>query len=74
MNGSTKAAPIPNLNDGEVPLRTGPPTREELLRYYPAKFSWTQLKTFVNSGLVRLYCLDVDISRPRKNKQRPWST
>ncbi|KAH7927789.1 hypothetical protein BV22DRAFT_250690 [Leucogyrophana mollusca] len=34
----------------EVPLRTGPPTYEELLVHYPAKFTWTQLKTFVNSG------------------------
>jgi hypothetical protein len=33
-----------------VPLRRGPPTREELLTYYPAKFTWSQLKTFVNSG------------------------
>lgn len=34
----------------DVPLRTGPPTKEELLVYYPSKFTWTQLKTFVNSG------------------------
>ncbi|KAG1855865.1 hypothetical protein C8R48DRAFT_608803 [Suillus tomentosus] len=34
----------------QVSLRTGPPTREELLAYYPAKFTWHQLKTFVNSG------------------------
>ncbi|KAJ2986494.1 hypothetical protein NUW54_g9746 [Trametes sanguinea] len=33
-----------------VPLGTGPPTREEMLVYYPAKFTWKQLKTFVNSG------------------------
>ena len=33
-----------------VPLRTGPPTREELLVYYPAKFTWNEIKTFVNSG------------------------
>ncbi|KAH0586401.1 hypothetical protein H2248_007637 [Termitomyces sp. 'cryptogamus'] len=37
---------VPN----DVPLRAGPPTREELLVYYPAKFTWTQLKSFVNSG------------------------
>lgn len=37
------------LLDG-VPLREGPPTREELLAHYPAKFTWTQMKTFVNSG------------------------
>ncbi|KAH8085412.1 hypothetical protein BXZ70DRAFT_900205 [Cristinia sonorae] len=34
----------------EVPLRTGPPTKEELIAHYPAKFTWNQLKTFVNSG------------------------
>ncbi|KAG6891511.1 hypothetical protein C0992_005044 [Termitomyces sp. T32_za158] len=34
----------------DVTLRTGPPTKRELLIFYPAKFTWTQLKTFVNSG------------------------
>ncbi|KAF5382474.1 hypothetical protein D9615_003026 [Tricholomella constricta] len=38
------------LSAKDVPLRTGPPTKEELLVHYPAKFTWTQLKTFVNSG------------------------
>ena len=33
-----------------TPLGTGLPTQEELLVYYPAKFTWKQLKTFVNSG------------------------
>lgn len=33
-----------------VPLGTGPPTREELLVHYPAKFTWNQLKVFVNAG------------------------
>jgi len=33
-----------------VPLGEGTPTKEELLAYYPAKFTWKQLKTFVNSG------------------------
>ncbi len=41
------------LNAANVPLRAGRPTREELLVYYPAKFTWAQLKTFVNSGYVR---------------------
>ncbi|KJA24026.1 hypothetical protein HYPSUDRAFT_162515 [Hypholoma sublateritium FD-334 SS-4] len=63
MNGSTDAAPILNLNEGEVPLRTGPPTREELLRYYPAKFSWTQLKTFVNSGDLGLLKRDRELQK-----------
>ncbi|KAG2127109.1 hypothetical protein DEU56DRAFT_861927 [Suillus clintonianus] len=31
---------------------SGPPTREELLAHYPAKFTWDQLKTFVNSGYL----------------------
>jgi len=38
------------LTEAEVPLRTGPPTREELAVYYPAKFTWIQIKMFVNSG------------------------
>jgi hypothetical protein len=33
-----------------VPMGEGTPTKEELLAYYPAKFTWKQLKTFVNSG------------------------
>ena len=38
--------------DNEL-LGTGPPTREELDEFYPAKFSWEQLKLFVNSGYGR---------------------
>jgi hypothetical protein len=38
------------LSPKDVPLRTGPPTKEELRVYYPPKFTWAQLKTFVNSG------------------------
>ena len=45
------------LNPNDVPLRTGPPTKEELLVHYPAKFTWSQLKTFVNSGCVSLLCV-----------------
>lgn len=40
------------LTAENVPLRSGPPTREELLVHYPARFTWDQLKTFVNSGYV----------------------
>lgn len=40
------------LSPDTVPFGTGPPTREELLVYYPAKFTFQQLKTFVNSGYV----------------------
>ncbi|PCH39885.1 hypothetical protein WOLCODRAFT_88342 [Wolfiporia cocos MD-104 SS10] len=46
MASALSAALIPE----NVPLRSGPPTREELLVHYPAKFTWEQLKTFVNSG------------------------
>jgi hypothetical protein len=35
-----------------VQLGEGPPTKEELLVYYPAKFTWKQVKTFVNSGYI----------------------
>ncbi|KAJ3764410.1 hypothetical protein EV360DRAFT_91298 [Lentinula raphanica] len=37
-------------NVSSVPLGTGPPTREELLAYYPPRFTWEQIKTFINSG------------------------
>jgi len=30
----------------------GLPTYQELLDHYPAKFTWQELKTFVNSGSV----------------------
>ena len=40
------------LSPETVPLGTGLPTREELLVHYPAKFTWHQLKVFVNSGYV----------------------
>ena len=34
-----------------VPIEgDGPPTKDEMLVYYPAKFTWKQIKTFVNSG------------------------
>jgi len=35
-----------------VPLGIGPPTKYELLVHYPPKFTWHQLKTFINSGFV----------------------
>ena len=47
----------PVLNADQIPLRTGPPTKEEILVHYPPKFSWNQLKTFVNSGFVLLHLL-----------------
>ena len=36
--------------DTGVPLGKGPPTMDELREYYPPKFTWSQLKTFINSG------------------------
>ncbi|KAJ3535087.1 hypothetical protein NM688_g7026 [Phlebia brevispora] len=45
-----KDTPALALRPEDVPLREGPPTREEMLIYYPGKFTWEQLKTFINSG------------------------
>lgn len=44
-----------------VELGEGPPTKEELLIYYPAKFTWKQLKTFVNSGYFCMLYVSVAI-------------
>jgi hypothetical protein len=44
-----------------VQLGEGPPTKEELLVYYPAKFTWKQLKTFVNSGYICMLYVSVAI-------------
>ncbi|KAI0822063.1 hypothetical protein BC628DRAFT_1328389 [Trametes gibbosa] len=46
-----------------VPLGTGPPTQEEMLVYYPAKFTWRQLKTFVNSGDLGLLKRDQTLQK-----------
>ncbi|KAH8108659.1 hypothetical protein DFH11DRAFT_1731670 [Phellopilus nigrolimitatus] len=35
---------------GQVLLGDGKPSREELRIYYPSKFTWTQLKLFINFG------------------------
>jgi hypothetical protein len=48
-----------HLSPSNVPLRTGPPTREELLVYYPAMFTWKQLKTFINSGYGGVHIMGV---------------
>ncbi|KAI0270026.1 hypothetical protein BC834DRAFT_819846 [Gloeopeniophorella convolvens] len=53
-----------SLSPQNVPLGEGTPTKEELLLYYPAKFTWTQLKTFVNSGDLGL------LKRDKKLQQR----
>ncbi|KAJ3986839.1 hypothetical protein F5890DRAFT_1501365 [Lentinula detonsa] len=50
-------------NASSVPLRTGPPTREELLAYYPSKFTWEQLKTFINSGDLGLLKRDKKLQK-----------
>lgn len=44
-----------------VQLGEGPPTKEELLVYYPAKFTWKQLKAFVNSGYFCMLYVSVAI-------------
>lgn len=36
----------------QVRLGTGPPTFDELRVFYQPKFTWSQLKLFVNSGYV----------------------
>ncbi|KAF5360629.1 hypothetical protein D9756_004612 [Leucocoprinus leucothites] len=53
----------------DIPLRKGPPTREELLAHYPAKFTWEHLKVFVNSGDLGL------LKRDKKLQERynEWS-
>lgn len=42
------------LSSESVSLRSGPPTREELVVHYPPKFAFHQLKTFINAGSVSL--------------------
>jgi len=62
---TTDYSTIPNVLCPEtVSLGEGPPTKEELLIYYPAKFTWKQLKTFVNSGDLGL------LRRDKKLQQR----
>ncbi|EPQ51085.1 hypothetical protein GLOTRDRAFT_118126 [Gloeophyllum trabeum ATCC 11539] len=63
MTSTTKGTSA-ELSEKTVPLGTGPPTREELLVYYPAKFTWHQLKTFINSGDLGL------LKRDKKLQQR----
>ncbi|KAJ3569388.1 hypothetical protein NP233_g5081 [Leucocoprinus birnbaumii] len=52
-----------DLKPADVPLRKGPPTKEELLVHYPAKFTWEQLKTFVNSGDLGLLKRDKKLQK-----------
>ncbi|KAG6813594.1 hypothetical protein H0H92_009639 [Tricholoma furcatifolium] len=55
-------APAASLHQDNVPCLTGRPTKEELLVYYPAQFTWIQLKTFINSG-------DLDLLKRHKKLQ-----
>ena len=48
--GITSNGSILTKDQLECPLGTGPPTRQELTIHYPAKFTWEDLKTFINSG------------------------
>lgn len=45
QNDKHAVSPDPTVAPG-----TGPPTLAELYDHYPAKFTWEQLKTFINSG------------------------
>ncbi|KAJ7143512.1 hypothetical protein C8R43DRAFT_1014451 [Mycena crocata] len=55
---------LSSFNAVHVPLGSGLPTREELLVHYPAKFTWNELKTFINSGDLGL------LKRDRKLQKR----
>ncbi|KAJ7600939.1 hypothetical protein C8J56DRAFT_767776 [Mycena floridula] len=57
------SATVPSDSPSIVPLGTGLPSREELLLYYPAKFTWKQLKTFVNSGDLGLLKRDKTLQK-----------
>ncbi|KAF9243733.1 hypothetical protein BU15DRAFT_71859 [Melanogaster broomeanus] len=46
-----------------VPLRSGLPTKDELLVHYPARFTWPQLKSFINSGDLGLLKRDKKLQR-----------
>ncbi|KAH9851714.1 hypothetical protein C2E23DRAFT_732402 [Lenzites betulinus] len=67
MAVDAKPSELPSQD--HVPLGTGPPTREEMLAYYPAKFTWRQLKTFVNSGDLGLLKRD----RTLQKRYDTWS-
>ncbi|KAI0309923.1 hypothetical protein OF83DRAFT_1232317 [Amylostereum chailletii] len=57
------------LSPDTVPLGEGPPTKEQMLVYYPAKFTWKQIKTFVNSGDLGL----LKRSRTLQKRYDAWS-
>ncbi|KAF8547456.1 hypothetical protein OG21DRAFT_1517363 [Imleria badia] len=47
----------------KVALHSGPPTMYELRVHYPPRFTWLQLKTFVNSGDLGLLKRDKKLQR-----------
>ncbi|THH20585.1 hypothetical protein EW146_g786 [Bondarzewia mesenterica] len=55
--------PPEKLSAENVQLGSGPPTREELLVYYPSKFTWQQMKTFVNAGDLGLLKRDKKLQK-----------
>lgn len=64
MPGACNNMPISTDSlPAKVPLGTGPPTREELIAYYPAKFAWRELRAFVASGDLRLLKRDENLNR-----------
>ncbi|KAF8526134.1 hypothetical protein JB92DRAFT_2700775 [Gautieria morchelliformis] len=42
-------SPVPT-DLSSVTAREGPPTRGELAKFYPARYTWQQLKSFIESG------------------------
>ncbi|KAI6098221.1 hypothetical protein F5141DRAFT_1010962 [Pisolithus sp. B1] len=47
IGANSKQDPDSHSSNG---IGYGPPTRQELLEHYPARFTWPQLKAFINSG------------------------
>jgi hypothetical protein len=55
----------------KVPLGTGPPTKAELIAHYPAKFSWTQLRAFINAGDLALLKRDKALQKRFVHDEMP---
>jgi len=51
------------LSPATVPIGEGPPTREQLLVHYPPKFTWQQLRVFINSGDLGLLKRDRSLQK-----------
>jgi hypothetical protein len=67
------APDIEGLSSHTVLLGEGIPTKEELLVYYPAKFTWKQLKTFVNSGYSGFHVLYLWSPSFNRRLQGSWA-